>query len=587
MIIAIILVAIYIIFIHASSADAVTQTLSSDIDSIDESAYPGVKQLIKNLQKTYPKWTFKILYTDLNWSDVIANEYTGHESSPKNLVNGSSSSYSGNWICSICGSSKTYDNGSWNCASESAIKYMMDPRNSLNATDIFQFMELSYNECSTDNIKSMVSGTFLNNDTYINAIISAGKTYNVNPYYLVARILQEQGKNGSTSISGTYSGYEGYYNIFNFNASGNTKTEIIVNELAYAKKQGWTSIEASIKGGTAKIASGYIEKGQNTLYFQKFDVENSDGNLYWHQYMQNIMAAQNEGETIRKQFNSIGALSESYTFIIPVYKNMPASACARPATASTTTSSTTTTTITTDLVKVNVNNMLYLRNSPNGTKTSYYLTAGEIVTRIEKATTKVNGTYWDKVMKSNGVTGYAARETYESESTYKLYLVPVNDTSSSSSTTTSSSTATTTTTTTTATNAISDASTTNVKVENSSNRITVIPGITLTKLKSELKNENIVAKDASGNTKGSSDLLGTGTVINDKYVIVMMGDTNGDGKINSGDLFSVQKYLINSNTTVSDSIKKAMDVNKDGKVNSGDLFNMQKYLLGNTTFKAN
>ena len=44
-------------------------------------------------------------------------------------------------------------------------------------------------------------------------------------------------------------------------------------------------------------------------------------------------------------------------------------------------------------------------------------------------TEKVDGTYWDYVMTSNGTKGYAARETYESESTYKLYLVPVIDAS--------------------------------------------------------------------------------------------------------------------------------------------------------------
>ena len=57
---------------------AVSQWISSDINGIDESLYPGFKERIKSLQAQYPNWTFKILYTDLNWSDVIANEYVGH-----------------------------------------------------------------------------------------------------------------------------------------------------------------------------------------------------------------------------------------------------------------------------------------------------------------------------------------------------------------------------------------------------------------------------------------------------------------------------------------------------------------------------
>ena len=34
-----------------------------------------------------------------------------------------------------------------------------------------------------------VAGTFLDNSSYINAVINAAKTYNVNPYYIIARII--------------------------------------------------------------------------------------------------------------------------------------------------------------------------------------------------------------------------------------------------------------------------------------------------------------------------------------------------------------------------------------------------------------
>lgn len=114
-------------------------------------------------------------------------------------------------------------------------------------------------------------------------------------------------------------------------------------------------MEKSITGGVEILAKKYIARGQNTLYFQKFDVENSDGNLYWHQYMQNILAAQNEGSTLRKTFENVGAIDADYTFIIPLYKNMPSSAAVRPSVNNQETS--------TDLVKVNVTNTLMLRSS--------------------------------------------------------------------------------------------------------------------------------------------------------------------------------------------------------------------------------
>ena len=133
------------------------------------------------------------------------------------------------------------------------------------------------------------------------------------------------------------------------------------------------------------------------------------------------MAAQSEGTTLRNAYIDIDSLAGPHTFIIPVYENMPATACARP-------DGSQGATVSSDLVKVNVTSSLRMRNEPNGSETVGWLYTDEIVTRLEKATTKVNGTYWDKVMKSNGVIGYTARETYDGETPYKLYLVPIVET---------------------------------------------------------------------------------------------------------------------------------------------------------------
>ena len=139
--------------------------------------------------------------------------------------------------------------------------------------------------------------------------------------------------------------------------------------------------------------------------------------------MQNILAAQNEGTTLRNTYINMNSMSSSHTFIIPVYENMPQNSCTRPDTNGTSTTET-------DLVKVNVDSSIRMRNTPNGGTTVGWLYKNEIVTRLEKATSKVNGTYWDKVKKSDGTIGYTARETYDNETNYKLYLVPINSNSS-------------------------------------------------------------------------------------------------------------------------------------------------------------
>jgi len=547
---------------------AAAQTRSTEIDKIDEQKYPGVAKMIQKLQEKHPNWNFKVLYTELDWYEVLRNEYVGHGDSPRNLVP-VGNSYTGEWICEICKNDKYYDSGKWRCASEKTLQYMMDARNSINDSDVFQFMELTYQECTLENIKTMVKGTFLDNDSYINAILTAGKNYNVSPYYIVALAIQEQGSAGSSTISGKYSGYEGYYNIFNINASGNGSGTIITNALTYAKNNGWDTLEKSIDGGVKKISTSYIARGQDTLYLQKFDVDNSDGQLYWHQYQQNVMAAQNEGVTIRETFEEINSIDAAYTFVIPLYINTPQVAQGKPV------KDKEIDTTNLEKVRVNVKKSINLRATPNGTVINS-LDANEIIYRLEKGTEKIAGTYWDKVMKENGVIGYVARETYDHEPEYKLYLIPIENENNTNNEPTD--------------NPIDEpmkpeanklpsVSNEKIKVEEENKKVTIIPGTTLQEI-ADLVGTEINAKDKDGKNIKKSSVLGTGSTINDKYTVIMFGDINGDGKINTIDAARTLKASV-GNYTLSEIYAEAADINTDGKINTIDAARLLKASVGN------
>lgn len=534
---------------------AVTQSTSTDINSINDSKYPGIKERIKQLQSKYPNWNFKILYTGLDWNEVISNEYTGHGSSPKNLVY-KTSNYQGQWICAICGE-KGYDNGNWKCASEQAIKYMMDPRNSINASDIFQFEELTNTGCDVNVLKSMTKGTFL--EGHEQGIINASNNNNVNAYYIVARLIQEQGKEGTVLAKGTgYNGqYVGYYNAFNIAASGNSTAEILTNALAYAHKKGWTSLDASINGGISFLAKQYIQKGQNTLYLQKFDVETTNG-LYSNQYMQNILAAQNEGTTLRNTYININSMSSSHTFIIPVYENMPNEICSRPDTNGTSVTDK-------DVVKVNVDSTLRIRNNPNGNEIVGWLYKNEIVTRLEKATSKVGGTYWDKIQKSNGTIGYVARETYENEGTYKLYLVPINENNNNNNNNND--------------NKNTGADTSKVKIDKTNNIITVVPSAIANDILEAFSGSIKITKADGSFLNGGNDLMATGFIVDDKYTVVKKGDCNGDGVTNSLDAAVILRYTVGQ-YGLKDSYFKAGSISNNGNVTSLDAAKILRYAVG-------
>ena len=236
--------------------------------------------------------------------------------------------------CSICGPDRPYDNGSWRCASKSAIEYMMDPRNSLDAAYIFQFQDLSSSVGDREAVKKMTENTFLYNDSYIDAIIEAAQTEGISPFHIVSRIKQEQGATGAGAMNGylyrTKTGeFVKVYNLFNINVSGNDTEAGLLAGAQYAYDQQWFSVEASIKGGAKFIKKQYINQGQATLYFQKYNVVDSS-NLFNHQYMQNIRAANDEGNTMYRAYLKNGILSSTFEFTIPVYENMPVLAVPRP-----------------------------------------------------------------------------------------------------------------------------------------------------------------------------------------------------------------------------------------------------------------
>lgn len=169
--------------------------------------------------------------------------------------------------------------------------------------------------------------------SYVDIIMNAAAQSGVSPYILATMIIQEQGSQGTgRSISGTVSGYQGYYNFFNIEAYQSGSMGAVERGLWWASQSGnyerpWNSVEKSILGGAVYYGNNYVKRGQDTLYLKKFNVQGD--NLYKHQYMTNVLAAAAEGLTLAK----ISALkTTALEFSIPVYKNMPSTACAKPTT---------------------------------------------------------------------------------------------------------------------------------------------------------------------------------------------------------------------------------------------------------------
>lgn len=511
------------------AADMPKGTLSRDINAIDDGIYPGYKALIQDMQRRHPNYTFLVYYTGFDFNEALVAEFQGHGRSPRNLVQ-KASNYDGLWICPICGATK-YDNGSWCCASLQALSYMMDPRNSINDTDVFQFKDLESADASYDDIARVVSkyGSFINNQEVIHAIVDAANQYRINAYFLVAKIINEHGSQGSTLSNGNgYNGsYVGVYNYFNFGATGNGKDKIITNGLKYAQEHGWTSRRASIFGGTEIVRNSYMnDYSQNTFYYQKFNVSGRSS-IGSHQYQQNIMAAQTQGTSLKSYYTN---LNGAHTFIIPLFKNMSAKSYERP-----NVSIANKVTYEEGTVQ-NISSSLTVRaaGSLSGTKIGA-LNNNESIKIFQRATSPVDGYYWDLIVSNqDGTYGYAARATDGNQ-----HIVSKGSTGSNSGTSSPGQ----------ATNPPQSTPTTpsepsveeptpttpsvdlekDIKVTDTN--INILPDISAENIKTKFT--DAVIKKSNGELV-TSGALGTGYTITTSgktYKVVKKGDVDGDGTV--------------------------------------------------------
>jgi len=321
------------------------------------------------LHKKHPNWQFRALYISrLNplytWQYVL---YMESDKAP------SRSLVSGNRIFEdyFHKSDLTIYDANCRRASTAAVAYFLDPRNFLNERDIFQFVDLSFNkDIPLEAVQSALKGTFMargkleDGRSYAQWLYELGSKFNVDPLFLASRVRQEQGAKGTPLISGkcgdvladlyfssggsrVFKGgifelklYNGLYNFFNIDASGNGRFTIYLNGMREAQKgnpemskvwgsPAWNCKWKALYGGSEKIASRYIYNYQNTLYLQKWNVDfrsrSGKGNSrnFWGQYMQNIGGAFSESRTTYNSLAKNGLLEEKFLFLIPVYSSMP------------------------------------------------------------------------------------------------------------------------------------------------------------------------------------------------------------------------------------------------------------------------
>lgn len=540
------------------------------------------KSYLRELHKAHPNWKFVAVQTGLDWNTVIENE-RNKQGQIKNLIYGTNSAPHYNWRETAVGYDwakdlwSAYDGTTWYAASKEIVAYYMDPRNYLQEPYVFAFEQLSYdaNIHNAAGVEAILTNTFMaysypagESRTFSAEIMEAAAAYNVSPYHLASRMRQEMGNTPGVNATGTSSNYPGIFNFYNVGSVDTAGGGAVNKGLAWASMSGtygrpWNSAYKAIMGGAQFIGSSYINRGQDTLYTQKFNVTYT-ASLYGHQYMTNVQAPSTEASSVYNAYKANGLLQSPLVFKIPVYTNMPAAAVVKPADSGSPNNW---------LGSLNISG-LSLTPSFTGGVTEYSVIVGNEVGSVSVSATAVNarasvaGT--GTVNLAVGTNQIPIMVTAQNGTTriYTITVVRKDDSGGSPGTT------------------APPALQTSYRVSGST--ISGIPlGTDSTAFVSALglTSGTATVYNADGTTVNTGK-VGTGNIVKVSngtstltYTIIIYGDVSGDGVVNALDLLRVQKHIIGA-SPLSGVYLEAANVKRTGSVSALDLLKIQKHIIG-------
>lgn len=537
------------------------------------------------LHAIHPNWSF----TPSNTGGILGGMDFN------TAVNGESQVISNNLIDSNNTSLRStedgaYNNGEWislsgkgwYAASKQTIAFYLDPRNFLDESHIFMFENLGYNaETQTIEVVNKIIGSSFMNSTFMcidgayicvigthsfaDTFMQAGIDKQVSPVHLASRAIQEQGTRGSVlSLGKGYNGeYVGYYNFFNIGAYGKTTDAVVTNGFKYAVARNWNNQYASIYDGSNTIANGYINRGQSTLYYQKF---NTIVKTYFsHEYMQNVRAPYSESySTYSGYFKTYESLESwddaAYDFLIPIYSNM-----GEHTTLDTSGNSDAT------LRSLNIGTCNLI---PNFQSSAYeydcYLPADTTEIQISASPTNVNARLeMEDTIELTQNDTLITITVIAANGNRALYSVNVHKIETDGYTPTEI--------------------VNGIGLKTDEKYISNIElGSDISNISSAINNKYHFASvkiTDKNNIDVTEGIVSTGynisinnAGITKVYTTIVYGDSTGDGQIDIRDLLVIQKHLVKAKL-LTDSYNEAADINKDKTIDIRDLLLVQKYLM--------
>ena len=580
------------------------------------------KWQLREIHKVHPTWVFIGSKSKYSWSSAMLEQdefvsYNGDASPGRSFLNVNTGRAAQGYEGYLSTQPADYnyytntflkhDGVYWFQANTQTIAHFVDPRTYLNEKSIFTFEDLTFdsNYQTEEAVRNVLSSDFLKQ--FSPHFMTAARTYNVSPVYLASLSRIEVGTgtgnictNGHAGVLADGVDYTGYYNFFNIGASSSTDPKL--KSLQKAKEYGWNSPEKAIVNGAYIISKNYIQCGQHTLYYQKFNFSPKATKEMWHQYTTNIDSLASQAATTYNSYKSMGLLETSFKFDIPIFDGMPGSTPLPPLGNPNN-----------YMREIKVNNLGLTNYDAANEKYSITIAYTDKITITGTAiatTSTVEGlgtfdmTSDTQVQKVTVTSGNGLKKTYEI--TVNRLPNPNQQTQPANNDNNTNTNTNTNTGTNENNNTNNSQQNNNISLTNVINSSTYkvssdfISNITfgtdvatlINNLKKYSAAISITIRNGSNSVKTSGTIV-TGDIVTistgseeKTYTVVVYGDTNGDGGISAIDLLNVQKIIINK-SNLGGAYYRAADTNKDGKISAIDLLNVQKHILGKLIISQN
>ena len=555
---------------------------------------------LKELHKLHPTWIFKGVKSKYSWNNALNSQ----DSSGTSLLNVNPTYAQNGYEGYLSVEEADYNHNEdkfiphdgtyWFQANRQTIAYYLDPRNFLDEKQIFMFEELFYYQSyqTIDVVKHTLSSEFLRQ--FAPFFMKAAEESKVSPVYLASLAKQEVGTSSNNICSNGKAGvlqdgvnYTGYYNFYNIGASSSSNPKL--QSLKYAKSVGWDSQEKAIVNGSKIISNNYVNCGQYTSYFQKFNTAISATKPLWHQYTTNITALVSPAISTYNAYKTYGLIEKDFVFAIPIYDGLPdKTTLPNPGNPNNW------------LKELKVNGTLvtnFNSDTQEYTVNIPYQESVNIEATQINSKAKIDGIVKIELKNNNTTINIVVTAQNKSTRTYKINIIRQEKVEGNNEEITN--------------NEKEEPTKIDNKEENNEtntvsiseilkssgyntnekylSKVTLGTNIStiITNLTKKYNTTSVNIKDKNNNAKTEGTIV-TGdkiTISNGKedlsYEVVIFGDIDGNGTINVVDLLSVQKNILGY-TKLTNSYLKAADVNKDNKINVVDLLMIQKHILNVT-----